>query len=350
MNILYRSEKILIQIGNNYNYYQNDLQSSTEEILSNHLPNINLQKWRIYSKVISDILFINVIPRVYGGKGGFGSMLRKIGSQIEKTTNRESCRDLEGRRLHNINFEKRLTEHLKKKKEKDNEETTIKKLVFNHKFNDEEYFSQREIIKKDHSDAISKGLKRNLNKENENNKVAPKKKKSIFDIEEFNDAISSDSSDDESQSKSVELETKHEFIEESIENPFVEQLTETQPKVDTILELSIEETNDTTNKKDCVTENVENNKNLKLKDNDKHSKKIPIPVIEPNSEFIASFNLDDYKSASHLSECVDLHSLKVLLQKRNLKCGGTKIQRADRLYSIKDLEVENYPKNILAKK
>lgn len=38
---------------------------------------------------------------------GFGSMLRAIGAQIEKTTNREACRDLSGRRLRDINEEQR---------------------------------------------------------------------------------------------------------------------------------------------------------------------------------------------------------------------------------------------------
>lgn len=38
---------------------------------------------------------IDVIPRLLGGKGGFGSMLRAIGAQIEKTTNREACRCIE---------------------------------------------------------------------------------------------------------------------------------------------------------------------------------------------------------------------------------------------------------------
>lgn len=45
--------------------------------------------------------------RLRGGKGGFGSMLRAIGAQIEKTTNREACRDLSGRRLRAINDERR---------------------------------------------------------------------------------------------------------------------------------------------------------------------------------------------------------------------------------------------------
>lgn len=35
-------------------------------------------------------------------------MLRTIGAQIEKTTNRESMRDLSGRRMRDINNEKKL--------------------------------------------------------------------------------------------------------------------------------------------------------------------------------------------------------------------------------------------------
>lgn len=50
---------------------------------------------------------VKIILRLGGGKGGFGSMLRAIGAQIEKTTNREACRDLSGRRLRDINEEQR---------------------------------------------------------------------------------------------------------------------------------------------------------------------------------------------------------------------------------------------------
>jgi len=50
---------------------------------------------------------VHISTRLPGGKGGFGSMLRAIGAQIEKTTNREACRDLSGRRLRDINEEKR---------------------------------------------------------------------------------------------------------------------------------------------------------------------------------------------------------------------------------------------------
>ena len=43
-----------------------------------------------------------------GGKGGFGSLLRSIGAQIEKTTNHEAMRDLSGRRQRDVNNEQRL--------------------------------------------------------------------------------------------------------------------------------------------------------------------------------------------------------------------------------------------------
>ncbi|GBP87879.1 Replication stress response regulator SDE2 [Eumeta japonica] len=59
--------------------------------------------------------------RLVGGKGGFGSMLRAIGAQIEKTTNREACRDLSGRRLRDINEEKRLRKWLDGQAERERE-------------------------------------------------------------------------------------------------------------------------------------------------------------------------------------------------------------------------------------
>lgn len=35
-------------------------------------------------------------------------MLRALGAQIEKTTNREACRDLSGRRMRDVNNEKKF--------------------------------------------------------------------------------------------------------------------------------------------------------------------------------------------------------------------------------------------------
>ncbi|KAK6997778.1 protein SDE2 [Biomphalaria glabrata] len=73
----------------------------------------------------------HIVPCLLGGKGGFGFMLRAIGAQIEKTTSREACRDLSGRRMRDINNEK-LKEWLAKEAERErNSQTRALGKVFN---------------------------------------------------------------------------------------------------------------------------------------------------------------------------------------------------------------------------
>lgn len=116
--------------------------------------------------LLSDVP-ICVHQRVFGGKGGFGSMLRAIGAQIEKTTNREACRDLSGRRLRDINEEKRLKEYLEKQKDqKDDEAAKIARKIERlraqpkHEFSDTEYFETRSNLLDDVSNALEDGLKK----------------------------------------------------------------------------------------------------------------------------------------------------------------------------------------------
>lgn len=73
------------------------------------------------SQLNNDENIIRVFIKLVGGKGGFGSMLRAIGAQIEKTTNREACRDLSGRRLRDINEEKRLRKWLEGQEDRERE-------------------------------------------------------------------------------------------------------------------------------------------------------------------------------------------------------------------------------------
>lgn len=53
-------------------------------------------------------LILTLVGRLVGGKGAFGSMLRSIGAQIEKTTSRDACRDLTGRRLRDIDEQRKV--------------------------------------------------------------------------------------------------------------------------------------------------------------------------------------------------------------------------------------------------
>lgn len=55
------------------------------------------------------LVSLRLVPRLLGGKGGFGSQLRAAGGRMssQKTSNNDSCRDLSGRRLSTIKEAKR---------------------------------------------------------------------------------------------------------------------------------------------------------------------------------------------------------------------------------------------------
>ncbi|XP_047434368.1 replication stress response regulator SDE2 isoform X2 [Mugil cephalus] len=136
-------------------------------------------------------------PRLCGGKGGFGSMLRALGAQIEKTTNREACRDLSGRRLRDVNHEKEMAEWLKKQAEREAEkeqrrlERLQRKLAEpKHQFTDPEYQRQCHDLSERLEDSVLKGLQASSSAQvkagdvsstkrpnNDQSSVPPKKKK-----------------------------------------------------------------------------------------------------------------------------------------------------------------------------
>uniref|UniRef100_A0A182MG00 SDE2-like domain-containing protein n=1 Tax=Anopheles culicifacies TaxID=139723 RepID=A0A182MG00_9DIPT len=109
---------------------------------------------------------LRIWERLPGGKGGFGSMLRAIGAQIEKTTNREACRDLSGRRLRDINEEKRLKAYLDKQQEEGDGndqvkvEIKISKLLSKpkHEFEDKKYDHARSELVVAADEAIQEGM------------------------------------------------------------------------------------------------------------------------------------------------------------------------------------------------
>jgi len=112
---------------------------------------------------------IVIQQRLKGGKGGFGSMLRAIGAQIEKTTNRDACRDLSGRRLRDINEEQRLKRWFERQKEREEERAAAKKKKLEKlkqlaegpplpKIDDQEYLKQREEIAESIYDAVDQGF------------------------------------------------------------------------------------------------------------------------------------------------------------------------------------------------
>ncbi|KAI8823058.1 telomere stability and silencing-domain-containing protein [Fimicolochytrium jonesii] len=116
-------------------------------------------------------LVFNLLVRVPGGKGGFGSMLRAQGGKMasQKTTNFEACRDLSGRRLKTMNDAKKLADYLEKeperkrkrqeeliqKLEKDLQEPEKRKI----RFHDPDFVKNHEEVMDDIQDAVVKALK-----------------------------------------------------------------------------------------------------------------------------------------------------------------------------------------------
>lgn len=129
--------------------------------------------------VQNDIIYI--VPRILGGKGGFGSMLRAIGAQIEKTTNREACRDLSGRRLRDINEEKRVKDFLAKggASTEDPEERKKRKLhrlcqAPKTEFKDEHYEKNMSEMSESVTDAVECGFKAGTSEIQKKKKIKPK--------------------------------------------------------------------------------------------------------------------------------------------------------------------------------
>jgi hypothetical protein len=152
---------------------------------------------------------VSIQPKLCGGKGGFGSMLRAIGAQIEKTTNREACRDLSGRRLRDINEEKRLKAWIEKQSTRNEEAAERKKRKLEklcaepkHEFKDKTYYQQRSVLTERVEDAVevgfaaasSSGIKSTVTQDSKTN--LKKKRKTILDLDDDIDSDDLESSDD----------------------------------------------------------------------------------------------------------------------------------------------------------
>ncbi|XP_072749674.1 splicing regulator SDE2 [Anoplolepis gracilipes] len=167
-----------------------------------------------------------IVPRLLGGKGGFGSMLRAIGAQIEKTTNREACRDLSGRRLRDINEEKRLKAWIEKQTKRYDEAAERKKKKLEklcaepkHEFKDQRYEQERAKLPEKVENAVEEGfkiattsgIKRKLEKDDR-----PNKRKTILDLEIDSDEFEDTSDDSDGSDENNTLATKNSKIEQQM--------------------------------------------------------------------------------------------------------------------------------------
>lgn len=328
-----------------------------------------------------------IVPRLLGGKGGFGSMLRAIGAQIDKTNNREACRDLSGRRMRDVNNEKQLKEWVAKQAEKEKEREEKRKermerrrAVPNHKFDDPLYDKQRVVVAENQEDALQIGLQRAQSKQKASCTITSEeeagpsgsglKRKSEgkggpcqkatkhnewlgIDIENLSDLDSEEESDSSKSEKSSE--------DQSVSSGSWQDQTEA---------VSIDSTQNAASKSQVTQDSEVNMKETQQKSSNsckefqQESTKCQTDIGDPSSSSSSitvdadkgptetqedkPFDFEDYSSATDLEE-LGLEKLKSLLTERGMKCGGTLQQRAERLFSVRGLDPKDIDPSLLAK-
>ncbi|XP_034043863.1 replication stress response regulator SDE2 isoform X2 [Thalassophryne amazonica] len=289
-----------------------------------------------------------LVPRLCGGKGGFGSMLRALGAQIEKTTNREACRDLSGRRLRDVNHEKEMAAWLEKQEEREAEkeqrrrERLQRKLAQpKHVFSDAEYQRQCNELDERLEESVLKGLQVKRRNMEQKQQSAKKKLKTSSSPGFWSGVEHLLSSEDEDEAPSTSgcgaaVAMTTEEADPGLCGAEVPQ------------------------SRSCSSTSAEHRKTPK------DQKPEPDQTGEPGEEKSTEvsgvdlwsctsqqrtrlLDLDSVTSVQQLED-FGLDVLKEALMCRGLKCGGTLAERAARLFSVRGLKEEQIDCKLFAKK
>ncbi|XP_062427586.1 splicing regulator SDE2 [Rhea pennata] len=338
-------------------------------------------------------------PRLCGGKGGFGSMLRALGAQIEKTTNREACRDLSGRRLRDVNHEKAMAEWVKQQAEREAEkeqrrlERLQRKLAEpKHFFTNPDYQQQCHEMAERLEDSVLKGLQATSSKvvspgtsdsrkrpnESENNGAKSGKRKCFWlGLEGLDDPDSSESDDDSEDSAHASggscpsssrynenAENSNECCSSSVDsvehssatsaakslehlegtgrNLQGETLTEVQTEIPSDENSEMAKTlKEDVQEKNEVTKALEEGEEENISSKAQETNQLQSTEVEP-------INLLAFNSAAEM-EVLGLDKLKLKLMALGLKCGGTLQERAARLFSVRGLSRDQIDPALFAK-
>ncbi|XP_006012508.1 splicing regulator SDE2 [Latimeria chalumnae] len=330
-------------------------------------------------------------PRLCGGKGGFGSMLRALGAQIEKTTNREACRDLSGRRLRDVNHEKEMAEWIKKQAEREAEkeqkrlERLKRKLAEpKHYFTDPDYEQQCHELSERLEDSVLKGMqassstmvsaegvvscKRPAEATDKEAKLAKKKClwMGLEDLEDLEGSGEDENEGDESPSTSGvtseetgspapscsrETELRSGSDESSgcsVDLSIPIKPPEGQKDQKEVQEsLEVENSSADLQIEEVVAEGKDQGNIAGVKQQDTA---LESRARENSSQNSGSSLLDlmSFNSATEL-EPLGLESLKSELMVLGLKCGGTLQERAARLFSVRGLARDQIDPVLFAK-
>uniref|UniRef100_A0A8B9DDR0 Replication stress response regulator SDE2 n=1 Tax=Anser cygnoides TaxID=8845 RepID=A0A8B9DDR0_ANSCY len=333
-------------------------------------------------------------PRLCGGKGGFGSMLRALGAQIEKTTNREACRDLSGRRLRDVNHEKAMAEWVKQQAEREAEkeqrrlERLQRKLAEpKHYFINPDYQQQCHEMAERLEDSVLKGIAINTC-------TACCR----LGLEGLDDTDSSDSDDSENDSPHASdgscpsgsgygenagssNKCSNSPVDPAEHSPVTEKAPE-QPEVSgsdlqremhkggqteipadensKVTEPQKEEAQENNEVTQGVKEEVQENVSSKVQEVDQSQSTVSMKQYRTRCvSFLQLLLLDHFFSVEPIDllafnsaaemEVLGLDKLKMELMALGLKCGGTLQERAARLFSVRGLTRDQINPSLFAK-
>ncbi|XP_066509813.1 splicing regulator SDE2 isoform X2 [Hoplias malabaricus] len=325
-------------------------------------------------------------------------MLRALGAQIEKTTNREACRDLSGRRLRDVNHEKEMADWLKKQAEREAEkeqrrlERIQRKLAEpKHYFTDADYEQQCHDLSERLEDSVLKGMQASSSglvqaeegpsrkrpaKKSEN---SPTKKKCFWTgLEGLDNMDSSDTDSDEGEvqacffSSASACTSGASCCTQPAVVPAVtsreSEMSEVQAQPSCSSSSSSpapclpqhSEEKEAEEEQPTVEANTQNNSNgqeteksivTKTEDMGESQScpadnivKQPIETVQTEGDL----NLLSVNCVEDL-EVLGLERLKAELLQRGMKCGGTLQERAARLFSVRGLNPEQIDPAFLAK-
>ncbi|NXS62878.1 SDE2 regulator, partial [Brachypteracias leptosomus] len=385
--------------------------SSVRSLLRHRARELNIPEESLYVKCngrlvndddeLQDGAVYSLEPRLCGGKGGFGSMLRALGAQIEKTTNREACRDLSGRRLRDVNHEKAMAEWVKQQAEREAEkeqrrlERLQRKLAEpKHCFTNPDYQQQCHEMAERLEDSVLKGLQASSSKvvspesgvsrkrpgESGKNGAKSRKRKCFWlGLEGLDDTDSSECSDDseedsphasdgscpsgsrynESAGNSNECSSSSvnsaedspgtSATEKPLEQPEssgrdLQGETSTGGQTEIPAEENSEKTEplkEEAQEKNEVTQALKEEEQENVSSKAQETNQLQSPEMEP-------IDLLAFSSAAEM-EALGLDKLKMELMSLGLKCGGTLKERAARLFSVRGLSRDQIDPALFAK-
>ncbi|KPP63147.1 protein SDE2-like [Scleropages formosus] len=320
-------------------------------------------------------------PRLCGGKGGFGSMLRALGAQIEKTTNREACRDLSGRRLRDVNHEKEMADWLKKQvdREAEREQRRLEKLQRKlaepkHLFTDTDYEQQCHELAERLEDSVLKGMQAScsgdIKADEEPSRKRPsaskeqvtKKRKLLWTgLDELEDMSSSEDDSDASVASAEEgpaaqktstigqnkKPTASSTSSGSLSNsPQITQKEPTKEEPEPSVTTEILEAQSEPDSSNVGTQEETAIKAATTNPDSACSSQPQKAPLQPSHD--SPLDLEAFNSSTEL-EALGLEKLKAELTRLGMKCGGTLQERAARLFSVRGLSRDEIDPSLLAK-